>query len=441
MANGVLSKAANARGETAAAGHCRHEEQPISSGSSCNLYVEHYNGEAGPGEGWEAPRLVARISNEDEPDYQPANSSEGDLGVVTSRVAPNGRFLAFMSDRPLTGYDNEASSPSAHNAPAEEVFLYDAGTDGLVCASCDPSGARPVGVLDPVGIGEGQEGEGLLVDRPKAWEGRWLAGSVPGWTRVDGGAFPHALYQSRYLSDSGRVFFNSPEALVSADVNGKEDVYEYEREGIPRGPHECTSSTATFSPRSDGCVGLISSGTSDSESAFLDASQAGGEGEGGTELQEGGGDVFFVTAAKLVPGVEAGFDVYDAHECTSGSPCITPPQVEQEVRCESSVSCRPSSYSPATPGVVATGTSSGSGNLLPEAKVLSSKTSTPPKPKPLTRAQKLTKALAACRSKDKKKSKRVACEKRARRDYGPVKKPTKAKKSTTAKTTRQGPAR
>jgi hypothetical protein len=42
-------------------------------------------------------------------------------------------------------------------------------------------------------------------------------------------------------------------------------------------------------------------------------------------------------------------------------------------------------------------------------------------PKPLTRAQKLAKALKACK-KDKSKSKRAACEKQARKKYGPVKK-------------------
>lgn len=48
-------------------------------------------------------------------------------------------------------------------------------------------------------------------------------------------------------------------------------------------------------------------------------------------------------------------------------------------------------------------------------------TTAPPKPKPLTRAQKLSKALKACR-RDRKKSKRMACEKQARKKYGPLQK-------------------
>jgi hypothetical protein len=55
----------------------------------------------------------------------------------------------------------------------------------------------------------------------------------------------------------------------------------------------------------------------------------------------------------------------------------------------------------------------------------------PFKAKKLTRAQKLAKALKACRTKYKskaKKSKRVSCEKQARKKYGPLKKKTAKKK-------------
>lgn len=58
-----------------------------------------------------------------------------------------------------------------------------------------------------------------------------------------------------------------------------------------------------------------------------------------------------------------------------------------------------------------------------------------PKPKPLTRAQKLRKALKACRKKDKgHKKARLACERRARKKYGPKSKKhsAKGKKSSVA---------
>ena len=124
-----------------------------------------------------------------------------------------------MSDRSLTGYDNTDINSGAAD---EEVFLYNALTkqDGPA-PRATPRGASPTGVFDTLEAGEGI---GLLVDRPEMLAGNDSAarGSLPGWTSV--GIEVGALYQSRYLSDSGRLFFNSADALVPQDVNGKEDV-------------------------------------------------------------------------------------------------------------------------------------------------------------------------------------------------------------------------
>ena len=72
------------------------------------------------------------------------------------RVTGDGTSLAFASQRSLTGYDSEPARPGACKdsgtflpAPCREVYLFNAEGDGgvgsLICASCDPSGARPVG--------------------------------------------------------------------------------------------------------------------------------------------------------------------------------------------------------------------------------------------------------------------------------------------------------
>ena len=157
-----------------------------------------------------------------------------------------------------------------------------------MCASCDPTGARPAGV-------EYAKVEGKLVGGSGVWpQAMGLAANIPGWTPY---FLETALYQSRYLSDSGRLFFNSNDGLVSQDVNGNWDVYQYE----PPGVGGCTTVSVTFSERSVGCVGLISSGSSPDESAFLDASET-------------GGDVFFLTKASLVSqDLDTSLDVYDAH--------------------------------------------------------------------------------------------------------------------------------
>jgi DNA-binding beta-propeller fold protein YncE len=402
VANGRLA-------EGAQAGRCHINSAQL--GATCNLYVERYIEEEEHKGKWQTT-LIGALGQGDEPDWKAGGLQPGtgvDLARVTSSVTADGRYIAFMSNRPLTGYNNRDISSGAAD---EEVFLYDAGTATsparLSCVSCNPSGARPAGVFDTLESGEGQ---GLLVDRPKTWDERWLSGSVPGWTSYQ---LVQALYQSRYLSSGGRVFFNSAEALVPQDTNGKEDVYEYE----PPGVGGCTESAPTFSVRSGGCVSLMSSGTSLHETAFLDASAS-------------GNDVFFTTTAPLAGrGEEAGFNVYDASVC--GQPgtasCLPESSGGTTTPCASNPSadaCRPGSSGQAGFGTPASESASANGNV-PAQQVLSSKVVAK---KPLTRAQKLALALKACK-KNKQRNKRVACEKKARKQYGPIKKAKKAKKSS-----------
>jgi hypothetical protein len=304
-------------------------------------------------------------------------------GLGDYRISPNGRYVAFMSNRKLTGYDNR---DALSGQPDEEVYLYDASSNGLVCASCNPTGARPVGT--------NVRGDNALAGVFGPYE-VWVASTLPPWTVFDGGG--HTLYQPRYLSDSGRLFFNSNDALVPQDVNGTQDVYEYE----PAGVGSCSTSSVTFGERSDGCVGLISSGNSPEESAFLDASET-------------GGDVFFITLAKLLPrDYDNALDVYDAHECSTAVPCYPPEPVSPPVcstgdGCKASPTPQPSIFGP-TPSA----TFSGAGNVVPSA------TAPVVGGKSLSRAQKLAKALKACRKKARKQ--RAVCRRKARKSYGATK--------------------
>ena len=369
-----------------------NEENEKASPGADNLYVRHYNTE---GKEWEKPTFIVSLLGEDEPDWG-RSFGMADLRPATSRVSPNGSYLAFMSARSLTGYDNR---DAASGVPDGEVFLYDASSNHLVCASCNPSGARPQGVEDSHGA---NGNKGLLVDpNSSVWENLWLAGNIPGWSPVDAG---HSLYQSRYLSDSGRLFFNSADALVSQDTNGFEDVYEYE----PDGTGSCDRSSTTFSGISDGCLALISSGKSGDESAFLDASAS-------------GDDVFFLTTARLASkDVDTAYDIYDAHDCLA-SPCPPPAPVAPPA-CITGDSCKAApSPQPAVFGAPPTATFSGAGNLtqLPATHVVK------PKLKSLTRAQKLGNALKTC--KKKRRSKRASCEARARARFGSARKAKRSK--------------
>ena len=241
---------------------------------------------------------------------------------------------------------------------------------------------------------------------------------MPGWTQIRSAGPVESRHQPNYLNNQGRLFFNSVNPLVAQDSNATQDVYEYE----PPGVGNCGESSPTYSTNSGGCVSLISSGMpSAQESAFMDAS-------------ESGDDVFFLTSARLSPlDVDNARDIYDAHVCPPGGaePCITlsagpqPPPCTNESSCKASPTPQPSIF-----GAPASATFQGPGNPTPPPAP------PPPPPHRETRAQKLAKALKACRAK-KNKHKRKACEKGARKKYGPKAK-GKAKKSKAKKVKRRG---
>jgi hypothetical protein len=347
VAKGVLSPA-NLEGRV-----------PVAGGY--NLYVDHSRSNE-----WEKPVFIATLSGEDAADWDAGtnnSSSEGNLTGLTSRVSPDGRFLVFMSDRRLTGYDNvDANSPVGEPHADEEVFEYSAASGELACASCNPTTER-----QPVGFFDGEQHPS--VDRLGLWRDRWLAGLVPGWTALTA---LRSVYQSRYLSDSGRVFFDSSDALVPADSNvGTENVYEYEPDGVGPETAQCepavTSRRDAFKParafdtaeseggsgvEPAGCVGLISSGESSEESAFMDASAS-------------GNDVFFITTSQLVKAdTDTSYDMYDAHVCTAEAPC-SPEQTPPPAPCESRTSCGAPSTQPSSLAAPGSATFTGLGNLAP----------------------------------------------------------------------------
>jgi hypothetical protein len=373
------------------------------AGESCNLYVSREI------EGnWETS-FIGRLSGGDENDW---GEEKGVLARLTARVSPNGQWLVFLSQESLSGYDNR---DVGDGVPDEEVFVYDAAlpvsdgaagvADNPACVSCMPTGERPVGV----NASFLEENSGLVVGNATWARGTRLAGVVPGWTPFEKNV---ALYQSRFLSDSGRLFFDSPDGLVASDTDGTEDVYEWE----PVGVGSCVEGGQGFSGLSGGCLGLVSSGTSGEESAFLDASESGGE-------------VFFLTQAQLSSAdTDSAFDVYDARECTAGSPCFGGP-VGRPLACEGDA-CQGSGVPPVeqTPGSLSF---EGPGN--PPAAVGAHGVV-------LTRAQKLAAALRVCR-KDRAKARRGGCEREARKRYGPVVKKKKAKGSGKAGGAKTGKAK
>ena len=233
-----------------------------------------------------------------------------------ARVSPDGDHLAFDSTARLTGYDNTDANSGAADW---EVYLYDAtsGASGrLACASCNPSGARPEGA-------NLQRGEGEL----------WTAAWIP--------SYQFELYGRRPLSSDGkRLFFNSADPLTPRDTNGAQDVYEWEAPGTGT----CTTSKPEYSAQNGGCVSLISTGESEEDSEFVEASTD-------------GRDVFFRTEEGLAPQDPGLIDIYDARAGGGEAPAVSPPACEGDA-CQSV----PPAPGAKTPGSVAF---SGPGNLAP----------------------------------------------------------------------------
>jgi hypothetical protein len=385
----VYFVAAGALATEASPGECGGAGSSPTDTNVCNLYVSHDGGR---------PALVAELSQQDYSDW--AGTDRAKLQYMTARVSPNGRFLAFMSQRSLTGYDN---ADAVSGQPDQEVYLYDAermvseGVRGVpdnpVCVSCEATGARPVGEEGaPTAVFRAASG----VDGPN----ENLAALVPPWTATEliKGA---ATHQPRYLTNSGRVFFDTPQALAPQDVNGTWDVYEYE----PPGVGGCSEAQSAYSESAAGCQNLISSGQSSEPSVFLDAS-------------ESGGDVFFLTSEQLVPeDLNTAPHVYDARECPTSSACFPAP-VASPPACESGEACKSApNPQPAVFGAPASATLSATGNVAPEPPPPVVKKVTTKKPVKCKRGfvkKKVKKKEECVKTKSKKSAKKSSRDRRTR---------------------------
>jgi hypothetical protein len=160
---------------------------------------------------------------------------------------------------------------------------------------------------------------------------------------------------------------------------------------------------------SGGCVALLSGGASDKESAFIEATPD-------------GTSVFFVTAERLSrQDTDTAYDIYDARECTTGSPCLSAPP-SPPLPCAETQACRPAEPTKPLPGGPAgTATFKGPGNTISQPPPAQARHGVEAKrivKRSLTRAQKLARALQGCRKRyHHVRRKREGCERAARRRY------------------------
>jgi hypothetical protein len=218
----------------------------------------------------------------------------------TAQASTDGRYLAFMSQAPLTDYDNthgvggttcNSNLNPTPRVPCNEVFEYDAVATTLTCVSCNPSGRQPIGPsrLSLIKVGAG--------DPPFPQPGNLSPGG------------------------QGRLFFESWDVLSLGDTNGSVlDIYQWE----PSGVGGCK--------RANGCVSLISSGHSPSPSLFVDSTPS-------------GNDAFFVTREQLLlRDKDEQIDLYNARVGGGISEAKAPPCLGEA--CRGPVSSAPDQQSP-----------------------------------------------------------------------------------------------
>jgi hypothetical protein len=317
-ANGVLAAGASQ-------GSCKGTVQ-FPSGE-CNLYA------------WEEGQVsfVARL------DVDPHSGTESDAlnwvgspyevlnsgfyAPKTSFLSADGKTLVFRSQNQLGEYENQGTP---------EYYRYRAG-DGLRCLTCNPSG-------------ETAKGGPALNSIVMPFE---LSDAVS------------AVSSRNLAADGDHFFFESAEALSPQDTNGQGpegcpfsgrqnfpaclDVYEWAAPGTT----SCQGSGPSYSPLTEGCIFLISTGKSEFPSLFADASKS-------------GNDVFFFTRQQLVGQDEDELqDVYDARVngglASQNEPPPPPP-------CESPEACHGPAQTPPVESSPATANFSGPGNQVEKHK-------------------------------------------------------------------------
>jgi hypothetical protein len=339
--------------------------QTASQGSH-NLYTY----DTGTGE----TKFVATLLESDKQLWGEPESvfAEGTTTSMDSRLAqttPDGRYLVFDSFAKLI-----TAGPEADTSGAQQVYRYDFQTGQLIRVSIGHEGFANNGNTPGVGAVIGKANE--------AQEGA-----------------PTANDESRSISDNGEIIaFVTAEQLQSTDVAGGPNT---SCEGLKL----ADGAGCEVYVWHNGSVSMISDGQDPNGAVYAGMSAT-------------GSDVFFQTRAQLVgQDTDSLGDIYDAR-VGGGFPAPSPESSCSGEACQGGAS--------SSPAFGASGTSSftAGGNVTPGST--SFPTPTESKPKLLTRAQKLAKALKQCK-KDKSKKKRLACQKQAKKKYALKPKP-KAKK-------------
>lgn len=220
-------------------------------------------------------------------------SRGGTRSVRHLQISPDGRYVLFATN------EDQGLGLEMHGQGGVAIFLYDSASGEVSCVSCDAAG-------------------------------KVLAG-YPNWYASMAFNELAMQFNPQPMSDDGRhVFFDSANALVPSDTNGKLDVYEYDTE--------------------TGKPALISSGQCNCDSFFDGASP-------------NGGDVFFTTREQLVRSDQD--NIYDLYDARVGGG-IAAQQEAPPVGCEGDACQAP--VSPPVDSTPGSSSFAGAGNQKPRTK-------------------------------------------------------------------------
>lgn len=390
------------------------------------------------------------------------NSPNGlESGALTPLAGPAGGTLLSVTPDSSTAYVSENQALVAQDtsgggqiyAIGVQAGVPGAGlplsgnTESVTCISCATDQASVTYV------GTSKDGTHVLFTTAGAEPGLWEWDAASGAHRLTSAA--DLTPEDVVVSENGQyvVALTSAALLPAKDTNNGPDLYEL---SVGQPPTLITSGTSADSYELYH-AGVIASGVSDDGQRVVYTARPPGEAGGRsrpdvidewdagqtTQLSPAGSayeysvqavagdqlqDVFFFANEALVPwDLNAGqADIYDARAgggfpfCAPGNPG-PPPGVE---RCAAATSnSDPTVPPPPGYGANLTPPSVQLAGLPADTSQLAPSTS---KPKALTRAQLLAKALKACRRKPKKQ--RAACERQARSRYAPTKKKGKGKR-------------
>lgn len=291
------------------------------------------------------------------------NGSIRNMPVTT----PDGSHLLFIDSAKLTAYDN-CPEVKSEKICHHEAYVYDAKANRVTCISCNPTNTSP-------------QGQAQLIDL----------------FSLDGAEARYQTPSPPFISNDGsRAVFETNEALVPQDVNGTEDVYEWEQAGT----NGCVEESAAYSPVTEGCIYMLSSGLGKevpNENGIVDGTHLVGASE---NLQ----DVYIQTSESLLPSLDNASKLYDVR-INGGFP-YTP----SSHGCEAT-QCRQPTGKPAPLGEVTTEAVLGSGNAM-QAAIRRNKRAAD-----VVRRRRLMRALRACRRKKSRRG-RTRCVRAARKRFG-----------------------